>query len=119
MGKKSLALNLINGKNPGGTKKTKAQIAKAAAAGAKAKKKWSKGKVKEKLNLAIFIDKDCFKGIKTLAKTKLVTVSTVSDKLKVNGSIARKIIRYAFQEKLIRRLEQHHKQYVYTGVEAK
>jgi len=108
------------GKQPAaGTKKTKAAIAKAAAAGAKSKKKWSKGKVKEKLNLAVFVDKDCNNQIKNLAKTKLVTVSTVSDKLKVNGSLARRIIRFAHEKKYIRRIDQHHAQYIYTGVEAK
>merc|ERR1712100_518368 len=79
----------------GKEKKTKEQIAKAAAGGGKAKKKkWNSGKTKEKTNNAVYLDEATYeKLLSDVPKSRLITVSTISDKLRVNGSVARAAIR--------------------------
>merc|ERR1719231_947677 len=77
-------------------KKTKAAIAKAAAAGggSKKKKKWNTGKVKEKTNNAVYFDEATYdKLLSEVPNNRLISVSTVSDKLRINGSLARIAIR--------------------------
>ena len=101
------------GKQPTmGQKKTKDAIAKAAAASRKSsKKKWSKGKVKEKLNNAVLLDPKQFKDVeKELPKMKLITISTVADRFKVAGSVARNLIRYFHEQKKINPLDFQHQQ---------
>merc|ERR1719488_391755 len=63
-----------------GQKKTKEAIAKAASASKKGgKKKWSKGKVKDKLNNKVFMDEATDKAMrKELPNMALVTVATMS-----------------------------------------
>merc|ERR1719284_261296 len=66
----------------------------AMAGGRSKKKKWSKGKVKEKLQNAVMFDKATYdKMLKEIPKAKLITPSVVSERLKVNGSVARLAIR--------------------------
>ena len=101
------------GKQPTmGQKKTKEAIAKAAAASRKtSKKKWSKGKVKEKLNNAVLLDPKQFKDVeKELPKMKLITISTVADRFKVAGSVARNLIRYFYEKKQVGPLDFQHQQ---------
>ena len=101
------------GKQPTmGQKKSKEAIAKAAAASRKSsKKKWSKGKVKEKLNNAVLLDPKQFKDVeKELPKMKMVTISTVVDRFKVAGSVARNLIRYFHEQKKIAPLDFQHQQ---------
>ena len=83
--------------------KTKEQKMKAAMAGGKGKKKkWSKGKVKEKAQLAVLFDKGCYdKLMKEIPKAKIITTSIVSERCKVNGSMARQAIRYLERKGLI------------------
>merc|ERR1712241_260226 len=71
--------------------KSKEAKMKAAMAGGKSrKKKWSKGKVKEKLANMVMFDKATYdKMMKEIPKAKLITPSVVSERLKVNGSVAR------------------------------
>ena len=58
------------------------------------KKSWTKVKVKDKLNNAVFVDAKTFDKIsKELGKQAVVTVATVCDKYKVNGAVARKVLR--------------------------
>merc|ERR1712032_1552135 len=53
------------------------------------KKKWSKGKVKEKLANLVLFDKPTYdKMLVDVPKLKLITPSIISEKLKVNGSRA-------------------------------
>merc|ERR1712238_475306 len=90
---------------------------KAAMAGGKGrKKKWSKGKVKEKLANMIAFDKATYdKMIKEIPKAKLITPSVVSERLKVNGSIARQAIRHLAEKGLIVHVgEKHHAQLIFT-----
>ncbi|KAF4651374.1 40S ribosomal protein S25 [Perkinsus olseni] len=76
--------------------KSKEAKAKAAMAGGKGKKKkWSKGKVQEKLNNAVCWDKATVGKLqKEIPKAKLITPAIVSERIKVNGSLARQAIRY-------------------------
>ncbi|CAD8192160.1 unnamed protein product [Paramecium octaurelia] len=107
------------GKQPTqGQKKTKDQISKAASQRSKqTKKKWTKGRAKDKLNNAVFLDQASYKQIETqLPKMgALITVSTVSDKFKVNGSLARRCIRhFAKSGLLVPAGDQNSKQYIFT-----
>ena len=63
--------------------------------GAKAKKKsWTKVKIKDKLNNAVFLDQKSYEKIsKEAAKIQALTISIVCDKFKVNGSVARKVLK--------------------------
>ena len=98
----------------------KSKEAKSKAASQSSKSKTAKVKkvdsrVREKANLAVFIDKATYEKAKSdVPKMKLITVSTVVDKLKVNGSIARKIIRHLYDLKLIKKVSYHSSQYIFT-----
>merc|ERR1719359_2430851 len=87
-------------------KKTKAAIAAAAAAGgsSKKKKKWNSGKVKEKTNNAFYFDEATYEKL-------------LSDKLRVNGSLARAAIRDLESKGLIKKVSTHNAQLLYTHVE--
>eukprot|EP00435_Cladocopium_sp_Y103_P046629 s1424_g13.t1 len=76
--------------------KSKEAKMKAAMAGGKSrKKKWAKGKVKEKLANLVMFDKATYdKMLKEIPKARLITPSVVSERLKVNGSVARQAIRH-------------------------
>merc|ERR1712050_447700 len=89
------------GKQPTmGQKKTKEAIAKAAANAKKGgKKKWSKGKVKDKLNNKVFLDEATHKAIaKDIGNMGVVTVASVSEKYKIIGSLANTLIRIYHKE---------------------
>merc|ERR1711907_617003 len=59
--------------------------------GAKAKKKkWSKGKVKEKANHAVYFEPDVYeKMLKEIPTGRIITTSGVVERLRVRGSLAR------------------------------
>merc|ERR1719473_1860473 len=95
----------------------KAKPAKpAGSGGGKAKKKkWSKGKVKEKLANLVLFDKATYeKMLSDVPKQKLITPSIISEKLKVNGSLARKAVRELVSKNLIRPILTHKQQAIYT-----
>lgn len=96
--------------------KSKEAKARAAMAGGKAKKKkWSKGKVREKLTNAVLFDQKTYDRLITeVPKVKLITPSVVSERLKVNGSLARAGIRELVSKGLIRVVSYHSKQGIYT-----
>ena len=106
------------GKQPAAGQKSKEAKAKAASQSSKSKSAKTKkvdSRVREKANLAVFLDKATFEKAKAdVPKMKLITVSTVVDRLKVNGSIARKVIRYLADQKLIKKVDLHASQYIYT-----
>lgn len=55
--------------------------------------KWSKGKVRDKLNNQVLFDKATYdKLYKEVPQYKLITPSVVSERLKVRGSLARKAL---------------------------
>merc|ERR1711868_91347 len=96
------------GKNP-----AKAGAAKKGA-GAK-KKKWSKGKVREKLNNLVVFDQQTYDRMLAEVKNfKLVTPSAISERLKVNGSLARRAIGKLLEAGLIKPIEKHSRQMIYT-----
>eukprot|EP00933_Yihiella_yeosuensis_P061178 TRINITY_DN639_c0_g4_i1.p1 TRINITY_DN639_c0_g4~~TRINITY_DN639_c0_g4_i1.p1 ORF type:complete len:104 (-),score=32.94 TRINITY_DN639_c0_g4_i1:65-349(-) len=80
------------------------------------KKKWSKGKVKEKLANLVMFDKATYdKMLKEIPKAKLITPSVVSERLKVNGSVARQAIRHLEEKGLIASVcEKSAAQMIYT-----
>merc|ERR1712139_356535 len=96
----------------------KAQPKKGASSGGggKAKKKkWSKGKVKEKLANLVLFDKATYeKMLSDVPKLKLITPSIISEKLKVNGSLARKAVKELVKQNLIRPILTHSSQAIYT-----
>ena len=59
-----------------------------------AEQKWSKGKVRDKLNNLILFDKATYeKMLKEVPSYKLITPSVVSERLKVRGSLAKQALR--------------------------
>lgn len=77
--------------------------------------KWSKGKVKEKLQNLVLFDKNTYeKLLSDIPKNKLITPSIVSEKLKVNGSLARKAVKELMAKGLTRVVSHHHAQSIYT-----
>merc|ERR1712022_62576 len=68
-------------------------LAKSKGGAAAKKKKWSKGKVREKLNNMVVFDQATYdKMMKEASTFKLVTVAVLSERLKINGSLARRAI---------------------------
>merc|ERR1712183_217353 len=77
------------------------------------KKKWGKGK--EKLQNLVLFDKTTYeKMMADVPKLKLITPSIISEKLKVNGSLARKAVKELVSQKLIRPILTHKHQNVFT-----
>ena len=81
------------------------------------KKKWSKGKTRDKLNNLVLFDKATYdKLMKEVPSYKLITPSIVSERMKVRGSLARKVLAELVSKGLIRQVVQHHSQTIYTRV---
>merc|ERR1712080_71102 len=90
-------------------------LAKTKGGAAAKKKKWSKGKVREKLNNAVTFDQATFdKMMKEAAMFKLVTPSVISERLKINGSLARRAIQELLNAGSIRCIDKHSAQKIYT-----
>merc|ERR1711861_53050 len=96
--------------------KTKEQKAKAAMSSSKGKKKkWSKGKVKEKSNMAVLFDKSTFEKLHSeVPKYKMITPSILVDRLRISGSLARLAVKMLEEEGKIRAITKHSKQWLYT-----
>merc|ERR1712060_1012880 len=84
--------------------------------GSKAKKKkWSKGKVRDKLNNLILFDKPTYEKLyKEVPTFKLITPSVVSERLKVRASLARVALEEMQEKGLIKEVDRHHAQRIYT-----
>merc|ERR1712032_94996 len=97
-------------------KETKDKISKAAAAGGKAKKKkWSKGKVKEKVNNLVLFDKATLDKLRAeVPKYKMITGSILTDRLRIGGALARQSIQMLLKEGSIRPVVTHSRQVIYT-----
>ena len=96
--------------------KSKEAKLKAALSGGKGKKKkWSKGKVKEKLNNAVQFDQATYNKLTSeIPKAKLITPAIISERLRVNGSVARASIRHLEEKGVITRVgEKHHTLQIY------
>ncbi|PKI40512.1 40S ribosomal protein S25-2-like [Punica granatum] len=83
--------------------------------GKQKKKKWSKGKQKEKVNNMVLFDQATYdKLLSEVPKYKLVTPSILSDRLRINGSLARRAIKDLMARDLIRIVSAHASQQIYT-----
>ncbi|KAF2756813.1 hypothetical protein EJ05DRAFT_466030 [Pseudovirgaria hyperparasitica] len=90
-------------------------MAPAATGGKKQKKKWSKGKVKDKAQHAVVLDKQTQEKLqKDVQSYRLITVATLVDRLKINGSLARKALTDLEEQGLIKKVVGHSKLSVYS-----
>ncbi|OCK85037.1 putative 40S ribosomal protein S25 [Lepidopterella palustris CBS 459.81] len=90
-------------------------MAPAATGGKKQKKKWSKGKVKDKANHAVVLDKATSDKLqKDVQSYRLITVATLVDRLKINGSLARAALADLEEKGLIKKVVGHSKLSIYT-----
>ncbi|KAF8811885.1 ribosomal protein S25 [Phlegmacium glaucopus] len=99
----------------------KAKAAPAASSGGKSakKKKWSKGKVKDKAQHAVSLDKVTYDRIlKEVPTFKFVSQSILIERLKIGGSLARVAIRHLEKEGQIKRIVHHSAQLIYTRATA-
>lgn len=102
-----------------------AQMAKMKAAGAKGakakKKSWTKVKVKDKLNCAVYLDEKQFERmLKEVPKILCVTRAILCEKFKINGSVARSLIKEMTKRGLLLPIgTQHSKFDLYKGSLAK
>merc|ERR1711887_228492 len=106
-------------KMPPKIQKSEEAKAKAAMSSSKGKKKkWSKGKVRDKLvNLSLF-DKATFdKFNKEVPGYKIVTASIASERMKVKASLAKRGLRRLAAEGKIRAVVTHSAQVVYAKIE--
>merc|ERR1712080_573881 len=99
----------------GSKKSMKDFLAKTKSGASKSKKKWSKGKVREKLDNAVTFDQATYdKMMKEAANFKLVTPSVISERLKINGSLARRAIQELLNAGSIKCVDKHSAQLIYT-----
>merc|ERR1712183_887159 len=83
--------------------------------GKQKKKKWSKGKQKEKVNNMVLFDQASYdKLLSEVPKYKLITPSILSDRLRINGSLARRAIKTMMAKSLIRVVSKPSSQVIYT-----
>merc|ERR1712080_124470 len=103
---------------PPKVQKSKEQKAKAAASSSKGKKKkWSKGKVRDKLANAVLFDKATYDKMQTdVTKYKLITPSIVGDRLRIRLSLAKKALREMESKGLIKKVDTHSAQMIYTKI---
>merc|ERR1712066_386487 len=104
-------------KKAAATSKTpaKSQKPKPAGGGKAKKKKWSKGKTRDRLNNLILFDKPTYEKLyKEVPSYKLITPSVVSERLKVRASLARFALEELLEKGLIKEVDRHHGQRIYT-----
>merc|ERR1711887_57328 len=88
---------------------------KPAGGGKAKKKKWSKGKVRDKLNNLILFDKPTYdKLYKEVPNYKLITPAVVSERLKIRGSLARNALQELLGKGMIKLVSKHRAQLIYT-----
>ncbi|KAI3434488.1 hypothetical protein D9Q98_002564 [Chlorella vulgaris] len=99
-------------------KEQKSKEAKALAAANSSKgkkKKWSKGKLKEKSNNLVLFDAPTYeKLLSEVPKYKMITLSVLSDRLRINGSLARAAINELVGKGLIKEVAKSRAQSIYT-----
>ena len=97
-------------------KKGKAEISKAATKKKPAAKKWTKGKVKEKSDNAVFLDQATYDRYLTIIPKlgRHISTTHLIEKFKVVGSIARILLRKCVANGSIKCTEAHSKQALYT-----
>jgi small subunit ribosomal protein S25e len=71
--------------------------------------------VKENAEKAVVYDEKSYaQMLKDVPSYKLITTSIVSDRLKINASLARRTLRHLEKEGKIRRVIKHSSQMIYT-----
>merc|ERR1711966_651353 len=104
----------------GKDKKSKAAKALAAASSSKGKgkKKWSKGKMKEKKNHTVVFNKALYDKVckEVPKKMKVITVYSLVENYKINGSLARAIMKTLHNDGAIRCINSAAKMPIYTKV---
>merc|ERR1711964_551643 len=79
------------------------------------KKKWSKGKVRDKLNNLVLFDQATYdKLYKEVPAYKLITPAVVSERLKIRGSLARNALQELLAKGMIKLVSKHRAQLIYT-----
>ncbi|KAJ5819086.1 hypothetical protein N7474_004677 [Penicillium riverlandense] len=87
----------------------------ASTGGKKQKKKWSKGKVKDKAQHAVVLDKTTSEKLyKDVQSYRLITVATLVDRLKINGSLARQALDDLEEKGQIKKVVGHSKMNIYS-----
>ncbi|MBN3300448.1 RS25 protein, partial [Amia calva] len=77
--------------------------------------KWSKGKVRDKLNNLVLFDKATYdKLYKEVPNYKLITPAVVSERLKIRGSLARAALQELLNKGMIKLVSKHRAQVIYT-----
>ena len=102
----------------GALPQAKAKAAPTSSGGGKAakKKKWSKGKVKDKAQHAVSLDKTTYDRIlKEVPAFRYISQSILIERLKINGSLARVAIKHLEREGLIKRIVHHSSQLIYSA----
>lgn len=90
-------------------------MAAAMAGGKGKKKKWSKGKSRDQVDNKVLFSKEQFDRFHAeVPKMKLITVSAVVEKLKINGGLARKALRDLEADGKIRAVLISRSQRIYT-----
>mmetsp|Transcript_19935 Transcript_19935/g.40409 ORF Transcript_19935/g.40409 Transcript_19935/m.40409 type:complete len:89 (-) Transcript_19935:111-377(-) len=78
------------------------------------KKKWSKGKVKEKSNNQVFLDKISFeKIVRELFKLKFISFSLLTEKYHISLSLSRSLLKTLKELGLIREVSKVSNQIIY------
>merc|ERR1712135_69180 len=107
--------SIMGPKKQADTKKAPSQKPKPSGGSKQKKKKWSKGKTRDKLHGAILFDKPTYEKLyKEVPSYKLITPSVVSERLKVGASLARKALEELAEKGLIKEIDRHHAQRIYT-----
>jgi small subunit ribosomal protein S25e len=90
-------------------------MAAAMAGGKGKKKKWSKGKARDKVDNKVLFSKEQIDRLHAeVPKMKLITVSSVVEKLKISGGLARRALRDLAEEGKIRPILLSQRQLIYT-----
>ena len=90
-------------------------MAAAMAGGKGKKKKWSKGKQRDKVDNKVLFTKEQFDRLNSeVPKMKLITVSTVVEKLKISAGLARRALNKLAEEGTIKAVCVSRAQRIYT-----
>ena len=90
-------------------------MAAAMAGGKGKKKKWSKGKARDKVDNKVLFSREQLERFESeVPKMKLITVSTVVEKLKISGGLARRALKSMAEDGEIRAVCTSRAQRIYT-----
>ncbi|XP_039726835.1 40S ribosomal protein S25-like [Pteropus medius] len=79
------------------------------------KKKWSKGKVQDKLKNLVLFDKASYDTLcKEVPNHKLLTPAVISERQKIQGSMTRAALQEPLSKELINLVSKHRAQVIYT-----